>query len=496
MKIIKPSIELMDEIDGLEVLKKIERIGRVCYKSEDRISDGSAIVFVRNIIKSGHESVLEHVSITVKVICDRGVSHEIVRHRIASYTQESTRYCVAGDMKLKTSNPHNSITISDLYENKKNSKNGSWKRMRFKQYNERTGEFQFANIRDVFYMGNKNCIRLKTKLGYLIDCTADHEILTTNGYIQSSDIKIGDRIYVNGTKELYANKDWLYNQSVTLNKTFVQISEEFGFNKSTIKKWARKFNIPKKGSGYFNVGRTPWNKGITDERQVEALRKYHHCGRRKDKIIKYDTCEYYKRKGDHCSICGTNENLEVHHIDKNHNNNVPDNLMTLCSSCHQRVHHQSLETAYADEVVSIEEIGEKPVYDISMSSEFHNFVANGVIVHNCNYGNGKFNGEITVVEPCFACEGTFPYARWKMALQSAENVYMNMIEHGATPQEARSVLPNSLKTELVMTMNLREWRHFLKLRTAQNAHPQMREVAGMILKEFKDKMPVIFEDIT
>lgn len=206
MKIIKPSIELMDEIDGLEVLKKIERIGRVCYKSEDKISDGSAIVFVRNIIKSGHESVLEHVSITVKVICDRGVSHEIVRHRIASYTQESTRYC--------------------------------------------------------------------------------------------------------------------------------------------------------------------------------------------------------------------------------------------------------------------------------------------------NYSKGAFGGEITVIEPCFAGDGTFPYAGWVMALQETENAYMRMIEHGATPQEARSVLPNSLKTELVMTMNLREWRHFLKLRTAQNAHPQMREVAGMILKEFKDKMPVIFEDIT
>lgn len=206
MKIIKPSIELIDEIDGGEVLKKIERIGRVCYKSEDRISDGSAIVFVRNIIKSGHESVLEHVSITVKVICDRGVSHEIVRHRIASYTQESTRYC--------------------------------------------------------------------------------------------------------------------------------------------------------------------------------------------------------------------------------------------------------------------------------------------------NYSKGAFGGEITVIEPCFAGNGTFPYAGWVMALQEAENAYMRMIEHGATPQEARSVLPNSLKTELVMTMNLREWRHFLKLRTAKNAHPQMREVAGMILKEFKDKMPVIFEDIT
>lgn len=93
MRIIKPSIEILDAPDYGEILRKIERIGRVCYKSEDKITDGSAERFVRGIIKSGHESVIEHQSISVKVICDRGVSHEIVRHRIASYSQESTRYC-------------------------------------------------------------------------------------------------------------------------------------------------------------------------------------------------------------------------------------------------------------------------------------------------------------------------------------------------------------------------------------------------------------------
>lgn len=206
MKIVKPSIELIDEIDGQHILDKIERIGRICYKSEASISDGSAELFVRNLIKRGHESVLEHISITVKVICDRGVSHEIVRHRIASYTQESSRYC--------------------------------------------------------------------------------------------------------------------------------------------------------------------------------------------------------------------------------------------------------------------------------------------------NYSKGAFNGEITVIEPSFWKRDTYQYNSWKTAAEMAEKSYMIMIQNCATPQEARSVLPNSLKTELVMTMNLREWRHFLKLRTAKNAHPQMREVAGMILKEFKDKMPVIFDDIT
>lgn len=93
MKIVKPSIEILSTESYEEMLLRVERAGRVCYKSEGQIGDGSAERFIRNILKRGHESVIEHGSITVKVTCDRGVTHEIVRHRIASYSQESTRYC-------------------------------------------------------------------------------------------------------------------------------------------------------------------------------------------------------------------------------------------------------------------------------------------------------------------------------------------------------------------------------------------------------------------
>ena len=92
MKIIQPSVEILTPLDGDYILKFLERIGRVCYKSEDKITEGSAGKFIRNLIKSGHESVIEHYSITVKVICSRAISHQIVRHRIGSYSQESQRY--------------------------------------------------------------------------------------------------------------------------------------------------------------------------------------------------------------------------------------------------------------------------------------------------------------------------------------------------------------------------------------------------------------------
>jgi thymidylate synthase (FAD) len=91
MKIIEPSVEV-EHFDAKRMLKNIERAGRTCYKSEARIDEDSASAFVRAIVKRGHESVIEHEKITARVVCDRGVTHEIVRHRIASYSQESTRY--------------------------------------------------------------------------------------------------------------------------------------------------------------------------------------------------------------------------------------------------------------------------------------------------------------------------------------------------------------------------------------------------------------------
>ncbi len=206
MRIISPYFRFNDDVDGSEILKKIERAARVCYKSEGKIQEGSAEKFLKAILNRGHESVLEHEKITVTVVCDRGVSHEIVRHRIASYSQESTRYC--------------------------------------------------------------------------------------------------------------------------------------------------------------------------------------------------------------------------------------------------------------------------------------------------NYSDNKFGNELTVIKPCFWNENDEKYAIWKKQIEEIEKAYIWLIQLGATPQEARSILPNSLKTEIVITMNIREWRHFFKLRTAEVAHPQMKEIARVMLEEFKKKVPVLFDDIS
>jgi thymidylate synthase (FAD) len=205
MKIIKPSFTIETEIDGIKILKHIEKAGRTCYKSDGLITEDSYKKFIKKIMDNEHQSVLEHFSITVRIVCDRGVSHELVRHRLASFSQESTRYC--------------------------------------------------------------------------------------------------------------------------------------------------------------------------------------------------------------------------------------------------------------------------------------------------NYSKDKFDNEITFIEPCFWEKDSRQMLDWAVAMKVSENAYLELLRQGATPQEARSVLPNSLKTEIVISANVREWIHILKLRTDKSAHPQMRQIMIPLLEEFQKQIPILFDNI-
>lgn len=221
MRIAKPIFEVLSNINGQSILRDLEIAGRTCYKSEDRITDDSALSFVKMLLGRGHEAMIEHHSVSVRIICDRGVSHEIVRHRLASYAQESTRYC------------------------------------------------------------NYSKDKFGSELTFILPC-------------------------------------WFKND-------------------------------------------------VTGQYPIQP---------------------------------------------------------------------------------------------------------------------GKLMPAMTEAEVC-----------WFQSMLRAERDYLKLLDLGWTPQQARSVLPNSLKTEIVVTMNLREWRHFLRLRTAPEAHPQMREIAVPILEHFRAEIPVLFDDI-
>ena len=123
----------------------------------------------------------------------------------------------------------------------------------------------------------------------------------------------------------------------------------------------------------------------------------------------------------------------------------------------------------------------------------------------CNYSKEKFGNQITYIDPVpgFMLENK-AYSMeqldaimttWMNACEDAERHYLRLIELGCTPQMARGVLNNATKTEIVVTMNIREWRHFISLRTSAAAHPQMREIAQEVLRIFREKLPVVVADI-
>lgn len=506
---------------------------------------------------------------TVCFITDIGASRELNRHRVNSISEESTRYCVSGDTKLKFKNPHLHYTIKEFYDNFVNLQ-----RSQLEYLNEDTGELVFGVANKVFYNGKKEVYNVITKLGYSLKCTADHKIYTPNGYVELKDLHVGDKLYVNGTEttvlyrdkswlenqyitlgktvkeianefgyskyvidkwlrkfqiarpasdntELYKNKDWLYEQNITLNKTFVQISKETGYNVNTLKKWAKIHSIPQKGTGYFNVGHKPWNKGLSEKddervkRQGNALRNFHYDKSKKGiSILKEDTTNYQKHNTNVCEICGSTNDVEVHHIDKNHNNNNPENLISLCSSCHTRVHNQSLLVIYADEIVSITKIGIEDVYDIEMTN-YHNYVANGIVVHNCAYDKGKFGNGITVAKLPWIpdvdpedeghdyTEGFFNdneifndecieeqyTANWNAidwffyGLQVCDLVYRKTRELGWAAQQAREILPLNTKTQVVHTAFDDDWNHYIDLRSngvSGAPHPMAKELADKV----------------
>lgn len=527
MKIIKPVIEV-EPYDGVKIMKKIERACRNCYRSEGNITDDSYKKLITNCINRHHESVLEHEKVTVRMTCDIGVYKDLTRHRIASFSIESTRYCVAGDTVLKFSNAHNKYTIKDLYELIQNSKNGQWKRMRIRQLNENTGELQYAYIKNVYRNGIKKCYKIKTDLNYELVCTDDHQIYTPNGYKKLKDLSTNDLIYVNGqmiSEPLYRNYQWFYHQYVTLDKSYPEIATEFNYNLSTVKNWGHKLKMPYKGCGYKNVNKTPWNKSKTEyddvrvKNQANSLRKNRYNKWEANKynrapngeVILEETPRMYRKfRKDYCEICDRNNcKLEVHHKDGNHNNFNESNFITVCPKCHQGVENKNLEILYADKIVSIEEVGFIEVYDIEMNSDFHNYSANGIIVHNCNYGKDKFDNEIKFIEPIFYdnswteanyegeafSDSQIKSKIWYDSMSDVEDMYMNMSKTGSKPDELRMLLPHSTAAQVYMTANIREWRHILRLRCSKMTHPAIQQVLIPLLLKFKQDMPELFEDV-
>ncbi len=504
-----------DEIFG-------NRFKKVDHDNFIKIDDVTILTPIEQFIHGWH---------SIKFICDRGISHEIVRHRDASFAQESTRYCVTGDTAITK----HGLTIRELYDNKI-----KYKSLKLCSCNE-DGIIVSDNYNEVYYNGIKPVYKVTTKLGYTIKATLDHEfMISPNSYCKLSDLKIGDNVLVNGRpcllnitddelQDLYINKHLSINEISNLlmipYRTINRKLHQLGIFKNHLNdKDKNKYNKNHTQSSYdkmsqtiknqYNNGRVVWNKNLSEhdnesvKKQANALRKYHYNNKSGEANSNWKDGGgiHYQKLLEHvknCEICNSTKNLEVHHKDKNRRNNSIDNLIKVCAKCHKYLHlgYRVNVKANKDTIVNIEYIGEEDVYDIEMNNKYHNYVANKFIIHNCNYSKDKYGKEITVIKPFYLNDGSnastneiAAYGVWEIAMRESEKAYFEMLDLGYSAQEARIVLPTNLKTELIMTAKNYEWNHFFELRADKPAHPQMKELAIPLLIDFTNRFPELFKE--
>ncbi|MEO5349572.1 MAG: FAD-dependent thymidylate synthase [Magnetococcus sp. YQC-3] len=575
MKLIKPSFNIYSEdisSDSIyKMIRKMETAARVCYQTDNtkcNTLQESAEWIKNKIIKTGHHSVLEHGTITVDFIFDRGVGNELTRHRHASF-------CLSGDTKINNIHNHSSKTIKELYE-RANTNIGKLANGKIKIRSVDSNNNIIENkIKKIFYSGKKEVFEIKTKIGYNIKASKDHIFFTPNGEKRLEELNINDNIYINGRPCLVN----ISNQTLTdwylldeLSPT--EIAEKLKIPYRSVLRKLKNLNIFKKhlndknkekyqrnhteesikkgaetNRNLYKNGRTIWNKGLKENDHpsvkilAETLRKNHYNGGGKTAEnhhswngggTNYWRNEYIK-KNPFCEMCNEPAK-EVHHLDKNRKNNTFENLLSLCKKCHKLMHEGiSVLKVTIDSIISIEKIGIEDTYDLETLNEPHNFIANGFLVHNsqessryCNYNKDKFDNQIQVIQPFFfdpneeRTEIEIPFLNlngtsmqltndngfmykmnsfdvWFLSCLWNEWAYNTLTNiFGRKAEEARSVLPLSLKTSIRMTCNIREMRLILNQRAIGSTgkpHPQMQEIMLPLLIELNNKIPCLFEDL-
>lgn len=449
----------------------------------------------------------------------RDVLAEITRHRMASF-------CVSGDTVVSYDGKTKGATIADLYNKDKQYQHLT----KIRSVNETDNEIILNSVVNVFYNGIQPTFCIKTTDGYSVRATASHEFLTDDGWKKLSELSINDRIYTNGI-DAYKSKEWLDHKYNIENLSQREIADLCGVSHHTIRAWIRRFGLQKE-LGSWCIGKAPANKGktkynyppmiITSVKQIERWKDpslVGHVGKNKPPVEEvyglkntngngYDKVHDFYTRSYKCQICGeSSKTTEVHHIDRNPKNFTPDNLVELCRACHKRIHKgASVKAVKPSFIESIEFYGDEPVYDIEMKAPYHNYIANGFVVHNCvesqRYVNeSKDEGGIKFIRPLFykpfdvsynysAHDHEYEASRlWEESMELAEYFYNAMIAIGIKNQDARKVLPNSTACTIMMDVNLRELLHIYNLRSSPAAYPEIRELMRLLKIEVDKVLP-------
>jgi thymidylate synthase ThyX len=566
MKIIKASYEILTNINKKDILKKVELAGRTCYKSEDKITDESASNFVKMLIKRGHEAMIEHASISVKFITDRGCCYS---DDTKVLTENGFKFFkdIQKDEKIYTLNENNELILSNyikiikkpyfgeifkfkttqinlkvtpnhnmwVYDyNKRSDQTRIWKFIKAKDLNNK--QYKFYKSSNV--LNDNNIVNIKIN-----SCNISRGFWTqqypeinfnneksklflkliglwvTDGSISYGKNGSGNKIIITQIKKKIREEIEFLLKNIGFK--YKKYDTYFQINCPQLFKWLE-FNFIKNKNArktyYLSIPK--WIKNLPTnylQNFIDGCVLGDGHRRKTGEIAIYtvslkfaeDLVECYLKLGKCANIRTVMPKKQKRNDNLNIQSKVPVYVLHVVNT---------LEALYnkKDKTYTKEQYNGN-VYCLELP-KFHKLyvMRNGkscwcgnsheIVRHRlasyaqestryCNYSKDKFKSQIIFIKSNFWNDDNNLFKDWEKAMLNAEKSYLNLLENGAKPQQARSVLPNSLKTEIVMTANLREWRHFFKLRTAKVAHPQIREITIPLLKELQEKLPEVFGDL-
>lgn len=467
----------------------------------------------------GHYGPLEHPGITFSV---SGYVHSVMvqarTHRVGVSFD-----CLAAESQItvKEKNKTKTKTISELHEMYELGKELPL----VKNLNEDRGYFEYAKIGKVFKNEQKDLYLVTLNDGKKLKCSMDHRIFTENGWQRLKELSVGDKVACNGVslstiedaREKYTNPIWL--SSELKNKNPKQIASELKVSYEVIKKYAYKFGLTwdikkdhNKGKSLDTSHFTEDQKKLRKENAIKNIRIAHEliietghpCRKHPDNTENrvYNWQKYNREKvlghyGKICSNCGSTSKLHCHHKTSVKEDITQaydiENYEILCSKCHTK-EHKSLRTHFV-EISSIEFLRNDITYDIEVDGRYHNFVCDGVVVHNCQsqrytgkrvlkVASGELNPQevFYVRPPGFYTNRKGKKYDWtqddyedehKFIVEGCKR-YAAKYEKGMCEEHIRDYLAQAIRQNFVVSFNLRSVLHLMDLRAKLDAQLEIQ----------------------
>ena len=441
-----------------------------------------------------HEIPWQHRHVAVRVVCSRAISHQLVRHRPCSFLQE----CLSGDTMVRAFSGGNSWSMRQLYKIFNDPRCGLARSAIRVRTMDKDGEIVPSKIISVMRSKEKPLYLVKTRNNRKIKASANHIFFTENGQKRLKELSPGDKTFMNGVD---VSRDWLKSEYLDKNRSRAAIAGELGMSDAWLGKVIARWGLQKpKGTFYRGSARPGYGKkGMHGEEGRAAISARMSGGSNHrwvgDRVTESGGRSRLHRRdsarGKTCP-CGA-EAEHMHHVDRDPRNNLDDNIEFLCVACHKARHSDSVKISWLDEIVSIEPCGIEETYDLEVDRDEHNFAANGFIVHN-SQRYCRYDDEVTFIRPEWTEEDASLEVGFVQDCEDIERMYRTRRDPGGlSPQQARGVLSNDTKTELIMYASLPEWLYIFKMRCAKAADPEMRPIMIPLREEFKREYPEMWE---